>query len=264
MVDGAHLVDVSLSAPMFGATRAEDFARMKVAGFLLRDYLYIKILFKERKAPFVRYRLEKGMGWAECRVSMRVVGFPHEDKFNVRSVQVRDPLDRALVGMDWFYETEAVRFRDAEEEAVFGFAVGAFVVLRKAGAIPGRLTKTGFARKAIEWLGQFRAWRDAGFPEGAVAPEPKKEGPDAGDHGDPGREGLPEAGGGEGGGDGGQGQGRTVLDQDRDGGARLQGDGRGDQGRDGRAGTCTSRRRKTGARTASRSSSSKRGTASRR
>jgi hypothetical protein len=154
---------------------AERFAELKVGAFRFPRKLYVRCEVKDRRTPFIRKTVNWTRKWGECKVSIRrPPRFPHEEEFNVGSVQLRTELDKALAGTDWFYEKERVEFHTYDEVGVFGLAWAAFNVLRKANAIPGRLTKTGMARKAIEWLKEYRQWREAGFPDEFVKPEPPK------------------------------------------------------------------------------------------
>lgn len=157
--------------------RVGEFAEAKIAGFLFRRRIYISCKIKDRKNGFVRRRIIWNKGWGECAVSVRNPGrFPCVEEFNIGSIQVRTELDKALTGREWFYETEKVEFRSPDEMGAFGLGWAAFTVLRKEGAVPGRLTKTGCAKKAIEWLEEYREWKKAGFPEGMVKPEVPKKG----------------------------------------------------------------------------------------
>lgn len=154
----------------------EKFANLKILGYRFKRRIYIAYDLRSRKNGLVRETLKWEKTWADCRVTLRKPPrFPWTEEINVGSVQVRKGLDQALTGKTWFYETEKVVFRDYDEMAAFGFGWAAFVVLRKAAAIPGRLTRTGRAKKAVEWLNEFKAWKDAGYPAGAVTREPPKE-----------------------------------------------------------------------------------------
>jgi hypothetical protein len=263
-------IDVSVGAPRGSGPRpdlalAAIFAEGKVGWAQWKRKLYLAVKFSGRSVGFLKYELSypARLKWGGCDVSVQTRRFPFVENLNVGSVKVEGAADRALIGRVWFYETKRVEFQDEAELAVFGMGWGAFILMRTAGLIPGRKTKTAAARKGIEWLEEYRAWRAAGSPSGAIRPESRKETKDAGGNGDPGRVGLQEDGGGPGGGDGGEDPGGPVVDQNRAEGARLQGDGAGDQGRDGRAGSCTPRRPKTGARRRSKPSSGRRRTGSR-
>lgn len=157
--------------------RVADFAEAKVAGFLFRRKLYISCLMKDRKNGLIKRRICWTKGWGECAVSIRDPRwFPCVEEFNIGSIQAKTELDKALTGREWFYETEKVEFRSYDEMGAFGFGWAAFTVLRKESAVPGRLTKTGCSKKAIEWLEEYREWKKAGFPEGMVKSEAPKKG----------------------------------------------------------------------------------------
>jgi len=158
-------------------SNVEKFANQKVHGFQFKRKIYIAYDLRERKNGFVRQKLTWTAGWSECAVSLRKPPrFPFVEEMNVGSIQVKTNLDRALTGKEWFYETEKARFEDYDEMAAFAFGWAAFVVLRKANAIPGRLTRTGCAKKAIEWLEEYREWKKAGFPADFVKVETPKKG----------------------------------------------------------------------------------------
>jgi len=158
--------------------KVEEFTNQKILGYEFRRQTYIAYDVRDRKNGFVRQSLKWEKSWAECLVTLRhppFSRFPFKHEINIGSIQVKKGLDQAIAGRTWFYETEKLEFKDYDEMAAFGMGWAAFVILRKSGAIPGRLTRTGCARKAVEWLNEFREWRDAGYPEDFVKREPPKE-----------------------------------------------------------------------------------------
>lgn len=154
------------------ADLAQRFLEHRLGAFQVQDAVIYAVLVcsKMRVGAVVVKHLfaprPKGEGamkwrpWMETRVLVRSdLAYPFSEKVPVRAVQVKNPVDLALIGRDWFFEYEEVTFHDAAEAFVYGAGYGMFKILRKLNLVPGRAAKTSMRRYGIEWLQEFRAWR---------------------------------------------------------------------------------------------------------
>jgi len=162
---------------------AQRFLEHQLQAFQVQDAVIYAVLEISRMrvgAVAVKHLLAprpKGEGamkwrpWMETRVMVRGdLAYPFSERLPVRAVQVKNQVDRALIGRDWFFEYEEIVFRDAAEAFVYGAGYGLFKILRKLNLVPGRAAKTSMRRYGIEWLQAFRVWRAQQPGAAPVAP----------------------------------------------------------------------------------------------
>ncbi len=121
----------------------------------------VKTAIPERpKGKGSRAKLKTWKPWYNISVAVREnLAFPATDTLPIRSVQIKDEMDRELMNRDWFWEYEEVTFHDPVESYVYGAGFGVFKVLRALRVVPGRATKAAQRRFGVEWLQAFRKWR---------------------------------------------------------------------------------------------------------
>lgn len=156
--------DYSARRPLGKFEDVSRFAEAKIPGKVLGKIVYLSIGYHARKNLLsVIFKKSKDGSWLHVKVRVRRgLHYPQGLTVPTSTTSVGDKVAQVLMGERFIYNEEEVGFSNEQEVAAYGVGNGMFWALRTLKKIEGRLARTTRNVHGIEWLNEFRAWKESG------------------------------------------------------------------------------------------------------
>lgn len=150
-----------------------QFAEAKIPGKNLGKTVYLSIGYHARKNLLsVIFKKSKDGSWLHVKVRVRRgLQYPQSLTVPTSTTSVGDKVAQVLMGERFIYNTAEVTFDNEQDVLAYGTGNGMFWALRTLKKIEGRLARTTRNVHGIEWLNEFRAWKES---EETAVVEPEK------------------------------------------------------------------------------------------